>query len=146
MSRLNATHRASSEKEILFKTLVETALTKKQSKFELLRSLSECWVLLVAKQGLKKIVVLFEDLAYKVYEKYCVEVKRGTASFNTLYIATQYRYCGEFYKKEFDIAKEMLKEYWAYLKAGHFVEQVLLGRTRVETDMYDFRGNKNGTD
>ena len=145
MSRLNATRAAASEKEILFKTLVETALTKKQSKFELLRSLSECWVLLVAKQGLKKIVVLFEDLAYRVYEKYCVEVKRGTASFNTLYIATQYRYCGEFYKKEFDIAKEMLKEYWAYLRAGHFIEQVLLGRTRVEEDMYDFRGN-NGTD
>lgn len=146
MSRLNATRAAASEKEVLFKTLVETALAKKQSKFELLRSLSECWVLLVSKQGLKKIVVLFEDLAYRVYEKYCLEVKRGTASFNTLYIATQYRYCGEFYKKEFDTAKEMLKEYWAYLRAGHFIEQVLLRRTRVEKDMYDFRGNNNGTD
>ena len=145
MSRLNATRAAASEKEILFKTLVETALTKKQSKFELLRSLSECWVLLVAKQGLKKIVVLFEDLAYRIYKKYSVEVKRGTASVKTLYIATQYRYCGEFYKKEFDTAKEMLKEYWAYLRAGHFIEQVLLGRTRVEKDMYDFRGNNSGT-
>ena len=63
-----------------------------------------------------------------------------------MYIATQYRYCGEFYKKEFDIAKEMLREYWAYLRAGHFIEQVLLRRTRVEKDMYDFRGNNSGTD
>jgi hypothetical protein len=63
----------------------------------------------------------------------------GTAEFEMILAVKQFQVCKEFYIKEADLVKDMLDEYDAYVGSGHFLDQVVLGKTRETWHLWDHR-------
>ncbi len=129
----------SADQEELFKALTERALVGTHSSWEWVRTLAECCVLYQAKRGLLKIVELYENVSAAVYREYCSQVLAGTAEFEMILAVKQFQVCKEFYIKEADLIKDMLDEYDAYVGSGHFLDQVVFGKTRETWHLWDHR-------
>jgi hypothetical protein len=128
------------EREKLFRDLIAKAIEGgEHSKFEYLTCTAEWWVAKACQRSLRKVIDFFDIVAAKLYVQYCVSVKKGTADFNMLYTYTQYKACQKFYTEELAIIEDMLDEYWAYVGAGHFIDQWILFRAREYYEFYDFR-------
>ena len=133
--------RTAEEQEELFQALILHVQEGEPLKFEFIKNTAEWQIIQASRTGLVKVVKLFETVATSLHKAYCMQVKEGIGNFDMLCAYHRYLACKDFYLKELDTAKDMIKEYWAYLKSGHFIEQFFLAKQRSETDLYDFRKN-----
>ena len=132
-------NQSAEEQEELFKALVETAQAKQHTNFEYIRNVSEWRLMLASRTGLTKVIELFDTVSKSLMREYCKQVRKGVDNFDMLCAYHRYRACKTFYEIELKTAKDMNKEYWAYVDAGHFLDQFLFGRQRASEDLYDFR-------
>ena len=51
----------------------------------------------------------------------------------------QFEICYNYYKKEYELAKDMLSEYRAYLSSGHIFDQLVLNDIRPDDECIDYR-------
>lgn len=128
------------EKKIdpLFAELLTRALSEENSKFELINS-EDMWLATrQMKNATKKIIKLFESLLQNSEEMYCTQILSGQQKLDVLLAYLQFGMCLDYYKKELDILKDMLKEYRVYVTSGHIIKTIC-GIPRAEEDMVDYR-------
>lgn len=127
--------------EEFFTTLVDRALTGKQSDFEFIRSLQERFAVKTYRFGVEAVIKIFRNLYDSTYKTYVSQVKSGNQDLQTLLALKQFRQCLKFYEKERDIARDMIDEYWEYILSWHIID-TLIGNYRPLEDLWDHRGKK----
>ena len=128
------------EKKIdpLFAELLTKALSGDNSKFELISSEGMWNATRIIAHATKKVVKLFKNLVKNSEETYCEQIRAGEQDLEMLLACLQFRVCLDFYEKELETAKDMLREYRAYVTSGHIIKTIL-GIPRAEEDMVDYR-------
>ena len=121
-----------------FAELMTKALAGESSKFELISSLPMRAVTKDFLSGTKKIIKLFKSLVKSSEKAYSEQIKEGKQHLDLLLAHIQFKTCLEFYEKEAATAKDMLKEYHAYVFGGNLMKTIC-GIPRAEKDMVDYR-------
>ena len=121
-----------------FEELVKKALEGKQSNFEFIRDLKMIQTARLYKRGIKKISGVFASLAKGLLKQYSEQVKLGRQDVEVLLAIKQFEICRDYYKKEFEIAKDMLSEYRTYMFSGHILDTIF-GRYRPDEECVDYR-------
>lgn len=130
--------------EEFFTGLVERALTGKQSNFEFIRSWQERNAVKTYQFGIDAIIKIFTNLYKSTYKIYISQIDAGTQDLQTILALKQFTQCLHFYRREYEIASDMLDEYWEYIWSWHIID-TLVGNYRKEEDLWDHRGRgKNG--
>lgn len=127
------------EQEALYEALTEKALSGEHTAFEYIKSVSERSVMLQALAGLETVIKLYDVICKDLYKAYCKQILAGDADFNLIYVLRQNIECKVFYEKEYEIAFDMLDEYKAYVRSGHFLDQWLFLHTRETWHLWDHR-------
>ena len=137
----NTKDQTAEEQEELFKALTEKALNKEHNEFEYIKNTAEFGVILRTKGGIKKIIELYNQVSWGIYNEYCRQVKLGVSDFSLIYALRQYLECKAFYEEELALASDMIQEYFAYLFSGQLINQCILGLDRESWHMWDHRGD-----
>ena len=123
----------------VFEELVKKALKGKQSDFEFIRTYEMCKVARYYKISVKRVYKTFKTLYKKLMKTYAKDILAGEQKLEMLMSMKQFEICYEYYKKEYELAKDMLSEYRAYLSSGHIFDQLVLNNIRSEDDCVDYR-------
>ena len=123
----------------VFEELVKKALKGKQSDFEFIRTYKMCKVARYYKISVKRVYKTFKTLYKKLMKTYAKDILTGEQKLEILMSMKQFEICYNYYKKECEIAKDMLSEYRAYLSSGHIFDQLVLNNIRSEDDCVDYR-------
>lgn len=121
------------------KILIDRALKNEHTKFNYLRSLPELFAARQCKKALNDVIKSFNNTAKKVYLDYLDGIKNNTDRIDLLVSYKQINKCIDFYKKEAEITKDIIKEYKCYLKYGHLFKSVFLNYYRPNEDLMDWR-------
>ena len=70
---------------------------------------------------------------------YAKDILTGEQKLEMLMSMKQFEICYDYYKKEYELAKDMLSEYRAYLSSGHIFDQLVLNSVRPDDDCVDYR-------
>ena len=122
-----------------FSELVKKALKGKQSDFEFIRTYEMYKVARYYKISTKKVSKAFKTLYKKLIKTYAKDILTGEQQLEMLMSMKQFEICYNYYKKECEIAKDMLSEYHAYLSSGHIFDQLVLNDIRSDDDCVDHR-------
>ena len=122
-----------------FDELVKKALKGKQSDFEFIRTYEMYKVARYYKISTKKVSKAFKTLYKKLMKTYAKDILTGEQQLEMLMSMKQFEICYNYYKKECEIAKDMLSEYRAYLSSGHIFDQLVLNDIRSDDDCVDHR-------
>ena len=122
-----------------FNELVKKALKGKQSDFEFIRTYEMCKVARYYKISVKRVYKTFKTLYKKLMKTYVKDILTGEQKLEMLMSMKQFEICYEYYKKEYELAKDMLSEYRAYLSSGHIFDQLVLNDIRSDDDCVDYR-------
>lgn len=122
-----------------FSEIVNKALEGKQSDFQFIRTLEEAKLVRLYKLGTNKVIKVFKQLHKTLAETYAKDVLAGKQKVEMLMSIKQFEVCHDYYKKEHDIAKDMLSEYKTYVSSGHIFDQLVFNGVRPEEDCVDFR-------
>ena len=122
-----------------FGELVKKALGGKQSDFEFIRTYEMCKVARYYKTSTKRVSKAFKILYKKLMKTYTKDIMTDEQKLEVLMSMKQFEICYEYYKKEYELAKDMLSEYRAYLSSGHIFDQLVLNNIRSEDDCVDYR-------
>ena len=122
-----------------FNELVKKALKGKQSDFEFIRTYEMCKVARYYKISVKRVYKTFKTLYKKLMKTYAKDILTGEQKLEMLMSMKQFEICYNYYKKEYELAKDMLSEYRAYLSSGHIFDQLVLNDIRSEDDCVDYR-------
>ena len=123
----------------VFNELVNKALKGKQSDFEFIRTYEMCKVAKYYKISVKKVSKTFKILYKKLMKTYAKDILTDEQQLEMLMSMMQFKICYNYYKKECEIAKDMLSEYRAYLSSGHIFDQLVLNGIRPEDECVDYR-------
>ena len=123
----------------VFEELVKKALKGKQSDFEFIRTYEMCKVARYYKISVKKVSKVFKTLYKKLMKTYAKDIMAGEQKLEMLMSIKQFKICYDYYKKEYELAKDMLSEYHAYLTSGHIFDQLVCNAIRSEDDCVDYR-------
>ena len=123
----------------VFEELVKKALKGKQSDFEFIRTYEMCKVARYYKISTKRVSKAFKILYKKLMKTYAKDILTGEQKLEMLMSMKQFEICYDYYKKEYELAKDMLSEYRAYLSSGHIFDQLVLNNIRSEDDCVDYR-------
>ena len=123
----------------VFEELVKKALKGKQSDFEFIRTYEMCKVARYYKISVKKVSKVFKTLYKKLMKTYAKDIMAGEQKLEMLMSIKQFKICYDYYKKEYELAKDMLSEYRAYLTSGHIFDQLVCNAIRSEDDCVDYR-------
>ena len=123
----------------VFEELVKKALKGKQSDFEFIRTYEMCKVARYYKISVKKVSKVFKTLYKKLMKTYAKDIMTGEQKLEMLMSMKQFEICYDYYKKEYELAKDMLSEYRAYLTSGHIFDQLVCNAIRSEDDCVDYR-------
>ena len=123
----------------IFSELVKKALKGKQSDFEFIRTYEACKVARLYKISVKRVSKTFKTLYKKLMKTYAKDIMTDEQKLEMLMSMKQFEICYEYYKKEYELAKDMLSEYRAYLSSGHIFDQLVLNDIRSEDDCVDYR-------
>ena len=126
--------------EKFFTDLVERAVKGKQSDFEFIRSWQERTAVKTYQIGVAAIIRIFNNLCDSTYKTYLKQIQTGSQDLQTILALKQFKQCLAFYKMEYKITADMIKEYSEYIWNGHIID-TLLGNYRAEKDLWDHRGN-----
>ena len=123
----------------IFGELVKKALGGKQSDFEFIRTYEMCKTARLYKSSVKRVFKAFKTLYKKLMKTYAKDILTGEQKLEMLMSMKQFEICYDYYKKECEIAKDMLSEYRAYLSRGHIFDQLVLNNVRPDDDCVDYR-------
>ena len=123
----------------VFEELVKKALKGKQSDFEFIRTYEMCKVARYYKISVKRVYKTFKTLYKKLMKTYAKDILTGEQKLEMLMSMKQFEICYDYYKKEYELAKDMLSEYRAYLSSGHIFDQLVLNNIRPEDECVDYR-------
>ena len=123
----------------IFGELVKKALGGKQSDFEFIRTYEACKTARLYKISVKRVFKAFKTLYKKLMKTYAKDVIAGEQKLEMLMSMKQFEICYSYYKKEYELAKDMLSEYRAYLSSGHIFDQLVLNSVRSDDDCVDYR-------
>ena len=123
----------------IFGELVKKALKGKQSDFEFIRTYEMCKVARYYKINVKRVSKTFKTLYKKLMKTYAKDILTGEQKLEMLISMKQFEICYNYYKKEYEIAKDMLHEYRSYLFSGHIFDQLVLNGVRSDDDCIDYR-------
>ena len=123
----------------VFEELVKKALKGKQSDFEFIRTYEMCKVARYYKISVKRVYKTFKTLYKKLVKTYAKDILTGEQKLEMLMSMKQFEICYDYYKKEYELAKDMLSEYRAYLSSGHIFDQLVLNDIRSDDDCVDYR-------
>lgn len=123
----------------VFEELVKKALKGKQSDFEFIRTYETCKVARYYKIGVKRVYKTFKTLYKKLMKTYAKDIMTDEQKLEMLMSMKQFEICYNYYRKEYEIAKDMLSEYRAYLSSGHIFDQLVLNSVRPDDECIDYR-------
>ena len=123
----------------VFEELVKKALKGKQSDFEFIRTYEMCKVARYYKISVKRVSKTFKTLYKKLMKTYAKDILTGEQKLEMLMSMKQFEICYDYYKKEYELAKDMLSEYRAYLSSGHIFDQLVLNNVRSDDECVDYR-------
>ena len=123
----------------VFNELVNKALKGKQSDFEFIRTYEMYKVARYYKISVKRVSKTFKILYKKLMKTYTKDILTDEQQLEMLMSMMQFKICYNYYKKECEIAKDMLSEYRAYLSSGHIFDQLVLNGIRSEDECVDYR-------
>ena len=123
----------------VFEELVKKALKGKQSDFEFIKTYEMCKVARYYKISVKKVYKTFKTLYKKLMKTYAKDILTGEQKLEMLMSMKQFEICYNYYKKEYELAKDMLSEYRAYLSSGHIFDQLVLNDIRPDDECVDYR-------
>ena len=123
----------------VFEELVKKALKGKQSDFEFIRTYEMCKVARYYKISVKRVYKTFKTLYKKLMKTYAKDILTGEQKLEMLMSMKQFEICYDYYKKEYELAKDMLSEYCAYLSSGHIFDQLVLNDVRSDDECVDYR-------
>lgn len=123
----------------VFEELVKKALKGKQSDFEFIKTYEMCKVARYYKISVKRVYKTFKTLYKKLMKTYAKDILAGEQKLEMLVSMKQFEICYDYYKKEYEIAKDMLHEYRSYLFGGHIFKQLVLNDVRTDDDCVDYR-------
>ena len=122
-----------------FGELVKKALGGKQSDFEFIRTYEMCKVARYYKISVKRVYKTFKTLYKKLMKTYAKDILTGEQKLEMLMSMKQFEICYKYYKKEYELAKDMLSEYRAYLSSGHIFDQLVFNSVRSDDECVDYR-------
>lgn len=123
----------------VFEELVKKALEGKHSDFEFIRTYETCKVARYYKIGVKRVYKTFKTLYKKLMKTYAKDIMADEQKLEMLMSMKQFEICYDYYKKEYELAKDMLSEYHAYLTSGHIFDQLVMSGVRSDDDCVDYR-------
>ena len=123
----------------VFGELVKKALGGKQSDFEFIRTYEMCKVARYYKISTKRVSKAFKALYKKLMKTYAKDILTGEQKLEMLMSMKQFEICYNYYRKECEIAKDMLQEYRSYLFSGHIFDQLVFNSVRSDDDCIDYR-------
>ena len=123
----------------VFEELVKKALKGKQSDFEFIKTYEMCKVARYYKISVKRVSKTFKTLYKKLMKTYAKDILTDEQKLEMLMSMKQFKICCDYYKKEYEIAKDMLHEYRSYLFGGHIFKQLVLNDVRSDDDCVDYR-------
>lgn len=123
----------------VFEELVKKALEGKHSDFEFIRTYETCKVARYYKIGVKRVYKTFKTLYKKLMKIYAKDIMADEQKLGMLMSMKQFEICYNYYKKEYELAKDMLSEYYAYLTSGHIFDQLVMNGVRSDDDCVDYR-------
>lgn len=123
----------------VFEELVKKALEGKHSDFEFIRTYETCKVARYYKIGVKRVYKTFKTLYKKLMKIYAKDIMADEQKLEMLMSMKQFEICYSYYKKEYELAKDMLSEYYAYLTGGHIFDQLVMNGVRADDDCVDYR-------
>ena len=123
----------------VFEELVKKALSGKQSDFEFIRTYEMCKTARLYKISVKRVSKAFKTLYKKLMKTYAKAIRVDEQKLEMLMSMKQFEICYRYYKKECEIAKDMLDEYHAYLTSGHIFDQLVMNGVRSDDDCVDYR-------
>ena len=123
----------------IFSELVKKALKGKQSDFEFIRTYETCKVARYYKISVKRVSKVFKTLYKKLMKTYAKDIMTDEQKLEMLMSMKQFEICYNYYKKEYELAKDMLDEYHAYLTNGHIFDQLIMNGVRSDDDCVDYR-------
>ena len=123
----------------VFEELVKKALKGKQSDFEFIKTYEMCKVAKYYKISVKRVYKTFKTLYKKLMKTYAKDILAGEQKLEMLMSMKQFEICYNYYKKEYELAKDMLSEYRAYLTSGHIFDQLVLNSVRPDDECVDYR-------
>ena len=126
----------------VFEELVKKALEGKHSDFEFIRTYETCKVARYYKIGVKRVYKTFKTLYKKLMKTYAKDIMVDEQKLEMLMSMKQFEICYDYYKKEYELAKDMLSEYRAYLTSGHIFDQLVLNCVRSDDECVDYRDRK----
>ena len=124
--------------EPLLEELMKHALDGKSTEFQLIPSNDMYLATKLFANGVKKVIKMFRGLARMSGLMYSEAIMAEKADLRLLLEHIQYKQCVKFYEDELKVAKSMMKEYRAYVFAGHMLKTVC-NMPRSEADMVDYR-------
>lgn len=123
----------------IFSELVKKALKGKQSDFEFIRTYETCKVARYYKISVKRVSKVFKTLYKKLMKTYAKDIFTDEQKLEMLMSMKQFEICYRYYKKECEIAKDMLDEYYTYLTNRHMFDQLIMNGVRSDDDCVDYR-------
>ena len=123
----------------VFEELVKKALEGKHSDFEFIRTYETCKVARYYKISVKRVSKTFMTLYKKLMKTYAKDIMTDEQKLEMLMSMKQFEICYDYYKKEYELAKDMLSEYRAYLSSGHLFDQLVLNNVRPDDECVDYR-------
>ena len=123
----------------VFEELVKKALEGKHSDFEFIRTYEMCKTARYYKISVKKVSKVFKTLYKKLMKTYAKDIMADEQKLEMLMSMKQFEICYDYYKKEYELAKDMLSEYHAYLTSGHIFDQLVCNAIRSDDDCVDYR-------
>ena len=123
----------------VFEELVKKALKGKQSDFEFIKTYEMCKVARYYKISVKRVSKTFKTLYKKLMKTYAKDILADEQKLEMLMSMMQFKICHDYYRKEYEIAKDMLHEYRSYLFGGHIFKQLVLNDVRTDDDCVDYR-------
>lgn len=126
------------ENEELTLAVVKRAQAGQHSKFDYIRNLNGLRGVARYFNGAARLKNGFKKVSQKVLSDYTKSISNKYTKVDPLITYNNLKVCEKFYEDEQSIAKEMIREYIAYLSSGHLIE-TLLGFDRPEDDLRDYR-------
>ena len=123
----------------IFGELVKKALGGKQSDFEFIRTYEACKTARLYKSSVKRVFKVFKTLYKKLMKTYAKDIMTDEQKLEMLMSMKQFEICYNYFKKECEIAKDMLSEYRAYLFSGRIFDQLVLNNVRPDDECVDYR-------
>ena len=127
------------DQEKFFEAVVKKALSGKHSGFEFIRTYEACETARLYKISVKRLSKVFKNLYKELMKTYAKDIMTDEQKLEMLMSMKQFEICYNYYKKEYELAKDMLSEYRAYLSSGHIFDQLVLNDIRPDDDCVDYR-------